>query len=214
MIKALIPAIAFSCFYFCSDGQKTIQYNLAELLNNNKLITDTSNHAHLLNDNIYKQAVSIQKVVWLKEVSFKEDKIDIDLRGKDVFLQSFLGIAFHSADTNHYEVVYFRPFNFRHADTLRRKWSVQYMVVPDFFYDKLRKEHPLVYENEVTPPVPGADEWFHATIVIKGDWITVFVNHSATASLKVKKLNKVYDGRIGLWDDELSGDFSNLAITD
>jgi hypothetical protein len=86
------------------------------------------------------------------------------------------------------------------------------MVVPDFLYDKLRKEHPLVYENEVTP-VPKADEWFHAAIVVKRDWITVYVNHSSTPSLQVKKLNKVYDGKIGLWDDELSGDFANLIIS-
>jgi hypothetical protein len=147
----------------------------------------------------------------LKGVSFKEGSIDIDLRCKDVFLQSFLGVAFHVTDNTHYEVVYFRPFNFQHPDTSRRKWSVQYMVVPDLLYDKLRKEHPLVYENSVTP-VPKADEWFHATIVIKGDLITVYVNHSSTLSLQVKKLNTANDGMIGLWDDELTGDFANLAI--
>ena len=86
------------------------------------------------------------------------------------------------------------------------------MVVPDFLFDKLRKEQPQVYENKVTP-VPKADEWFHASIVVKGDKITVFVNHSLTPSLEVNKLNKVYDGKIGLWDDELSGDFANLVIS-
>jgi len=49
---------------------------------------------------------------------FKEGIIDIDLRGKDVFLQSFLGIAFDVTDNNHYEAVYFRPFNFRHLVNL------------------------------------------------------------------------------------------------
>ena len=212
MNKALMTAIIFFCFCFSSGAQKTIQYNLAELLNNDQLITDTSNHAHALNDNIYKQAISTQKIIWLKDVSFEDGTIEVDLRGKDVFLQSFLGIPFHATDASHYDVVYFRPFNFRHTDKSRRKWSVQYMVVPDFLYDKLRKEHPLVYENEVTP-VPKADEWFHAAIVVKRDWITVYVNHSSTPSLQVKKLNKVYDGKIGLWDDELSGDFANLIIS-
>jgi hypothetical protein len=213
MNRILIIAILFSVFCFDSNAQKTARYNLAELLNKNQLITDSSNHAQILGDNNYKNAISTQKIVWLKNVSFKDGTIDIDLRGKDVFLQSFLGIAFHATDSNHYELVYFRPFNFRHADTSRRKWSVQYMVVPEFLYDKLRKEHPLVYENAVTP-VPQADEWFHATIIIKDDWITVFVNHSSMPSLQVKKLNNVYDGKIGLWDDELSGDFANLSITE
>jgi hypothetical protein len=212
MNKELMISIIFSCFCFSLSAQKIIQYNLAELLKNDQLIADTSNHAHLLNDNIYKQAISTQKIVWLKDVSFKDGTIEVDLRGKDVFLQSFLGIAFHAIDASHYEVVYFRPFNFRHADTSRRKWSVQYMVVPDFLYDKLRKEHPLVYENQVAP-VPKADEWFHAAIVVKRDRITVYVNHSSTPSLEVKKLNNVYNGKIGLWDDELSGDFANLTIS-
>lgn len=211
MNKILMMAFVSCCLSLNTKAQKPIQYNLVELLNNNQLITDTSNHTRVLIDSTFTNAISTQKVVLLKDVSFKEGTIDIDLRGKDVFLQSFLGIAFHATDNNHYEAVYFRPFNFRHPDTSRRKWSVQYMVVPDFGYGKLRKEHPLVYENAVTP-VPRADEWFHATIVIKGEWITVYVNHSKTPSLQVKKLNKNHDDKIGLWDDQLIGDFANLVI--
>ncbi|HXL56395.1 MAG TPA: hypothetical protein VN958_09070, partial [Chitinophagaceae bacterium] len=150
-------------------------------------------------------------IVWLKDVSFSKGTIEIDLRGKDVFLQSFLGIAFHGIDTTTYDVVYFRPFNFKHTDTLRRKWSVQYMSMPDYDYDRLRKEHPLVYENAVTP-VPDADDWFHATIVISDEWATVYVNHSATASLKVKLLNNRSSGMIGLWTSGLSEDFADLTL--
>jgi hypothetical protein len=192
-------------------SQKSIHYNLAELLSNDKLITDTSTHTKALKDSRYKGAVSTQKIVWLKDVSFKNGTIDIDLRGKDVFLQSFLGIAFHASDINHYELVYFRPFNFQYADTARRRWSLQYMVVPDNEWDKLRKEHPLVYENSITPP-PKPAEWLHASIIATQDSIKVFVNYSATPSLKVKRLVNTSDGMIGLWDDELSGDFANLNI--
>ena len=213
MKKMFLVSLLFSCLYLQVNAQRTTQYNLAELFQKDQLITNTSNHVQLLNDKMYNTAIASKKIVWLKNVSFKEGTIDIDLRGKDVFLQSFIGIAFHATDSVHYELIYFRPFNFNHSDTGRRRWSVQYMVVPEFLFDKLRKEHPLVYENAVTP-APGADEWFHATIVIKGDSINVFVNHSQTASLQVKKLNRVYDGKIGLWDDELSGDFANLAITE
>ncbi|MCW3119255.1 MAG: hypothetical protein JWM28_3337, partial [Chitinophagaceae bacterium] len=150
-------------------------------------------------------------VVWLKDIRFTDGTLGIDLRGKDVFLQSFLGIAFHAVDTARYDVVYFRPFNFRHEDDLRRKWSVQYMALPDNDYTILRKEHPLVYEN-AAQPVPQADDWFHATIVVKEDWITIYVNHSTEASLKVKKLNAIHSGMIGLWTSGPSGDFANLSI--
>ena len=76
----------------------------------------------------------------------------------------------------------------------------------------LRAASPLVYENSITPP-PKANEWFHASIVVKNDSIKVYVNHSETPSLQVKKLGDVKDGMIGLWDNELSGDFANLTIT-
>jgi hypothetical protein len=211
MKKTFPIALIACCFGFYANAQKTVQYNIAELLNGNMLTTDTSNHARVLHDSTYKNAISIQKIAWLKNVSFKEGTIDIDLRGEDVFLQSFLGIAFHATDNDHYKLVYFRPFNFQYPDTARRRWSLQYMVVPDYPWDKLRKEHPLVYENSITP-APKADEWFHATIVVKDDWIKVYVNHSPTPLLQVKKLGKMKDGMIGLWDDELSGDFANLTI--
>jgi hypothetical protein len=199
------------CFHVHSDAQKSKQYNLAELLQNNQLVANTSNHLQILNDENYKNAVSTQKKVWLKNVSFKEGSIDIDLRGKDVFLQSFLGIAFHASDSNHYELVYFRPFNFQYPDTARRRWSLQYMAMPDYPFTKLRQEHPLVYENSITPP-PKASEWFHATIIVTTDSVKVFVNRASTPSLQVKRLINTNDNMIGLWDDQLSGDFANLTI--
>ncbi|HLY72027.1 MAG TPA: hypothetical protein VKR53_19970 [Puia sp.] len=122
-------------------------------------------------------------------------------------------MAFHAVDTNTYETVYFRPFNFKHPDSLRKKWSVQYMVVPRYGYDTLRKAHPLVYENAVTP-VPDPDGWFHATIVVKDDWIRVYINHAKEASLAVRKLDHLHNGRLGLWGYEtMNGDFANLSIT-
>jgi hypothetical protein len=44
--------------------------------------------------------------------------------------------------------------------------------------------------------------------------VTVYVNHSPVASLKVKKLSNRNNGFIGLWTDSLSlnGDFANLEI--
>jgi hypothetical protein len=211
MNKALMISFVSICTCLYTSAQQTTSYNLAHLLKKDQLITDTSNHVTNLNDHVFANAISLQKIVWLKNVSFKEGTIDIDLRGKDIFLQSFLGIAFHASDNNHYELVYFRPFNFQYPDTARRRWSLQYMVMPDYPYNKLRQEHPLVYENSITPP-PKPGEWFHARIVIKNDSIKVYVNHSSTPSLKVKKIGTAVNGMVGLWDDELSGDFANLII--
>ena len=212
MKQTTIISFVILFFGYYSNAQKVINYNLADLLKNHQLLTDSSTNTQLLNDKLHTNGISTQKIVWLKNVSFTEGSIDIDLRGKDVFLRSFLGIAFHAADTGHYELIYFRPFNFQYPDTARRRWSLQYVVEPDYPWDKLREAHPLVYENSIIPS-PKADEWFHAKIIIKDNLITVFVNHSTTPSLQVKKLNTEMNGMIGLWDDELSGDFANLKIT-
>lgn len=194
-------------------GQRAHHYNLAKMLKNNMLDTSFAVGTKPIQSMQQKNAITTTKVVWLKGVTFTKGTIDVDLRGKDVFLNSFLGIAFHGIDSLTYDAVYFRPFNFKHTDTLRRKWSVQYFSLPEFDYDKLRKEHPLMYENAVSP-VPDPSNWFHATIVIDDAWVMVYVDHSSTLSLKAPLLTNRKGNLVGLWDAGLSGDFANLVITD
>src|SRR6185437_4354239 len=119
-----------------AEGQKTRHYNLVRLFRENKLESAPNVETHVLGA-AGKQAITTTGVLWLKGVTFNEGTIDVDLRGKNVFLKSFLGIAFLGKDTSTYEIVYFRPFRFHHADLPTRKWSVQYMSMPDFDYDKL-----------------------------------------------------------------------------
>lgn len=83
-------------------------------------------------------------------------------------------------DSTHADIIYFRPFNFRYPDTARRRWSLQYVSMPDYDWQRLRKEHPLRYENKVKP-VPDPDDWFHAKIIITKDSASVYVNHSCVS---------------------------------
>ncbi|ADB39645.1 hypothetical protein [Spirosoma linguale] len=184
--------------------------SLPVMLQKKQLITIPANDIQVLKDKTHP-GVTTKGIVWLKGVNFEQGTIDVDLRGKDVFLQSFLGIAFHGVDTLTYDVVYFRPFNFQHPDTLRRNWSVQYMSMPDHGWPQLRKESPLTYEHSVQP-VPRADDWFHCRLQITKTTVRVFVNYAANPSLTVDLLNQRSEGLIGLWADGLSGDFSNLTI--
>jgi len=211
MFKILMLLVVFLTCISHVNAQRTRHYNLVQLLHENKLFTSPNQETQILNDAVKKEAISTKGIVWLKDVSFSKGTIEVDLRGKNILLQSFLGIAFHAADSTTYDAVYFRPFNFNHEDTFRRKWSVQYFSMPDYDYLRLRNEHPLIYENAVTP-VPNPDEWFHATIIITNDSVMVYVNHSTTASLKVKLLNNRSTGKIGLWTSGLSGDFANLSL--
>jgi hypothetical protein len=193
-----------------STHAQTRKYDLQNLLAKNQIKTTPQHQTQILKGT-KKGAITTKGIVWLKGVNFTEGTIDIDLRGKNEFLKSFLGIAFHGTDTMTCDILYFRPFNFQHADTARHKWSVAYMHIPDNDYARLRKEHPGVYENKVTP-VPAMDDWFHATIVVKANQLTVYVNHSTKPSLKVTMLSHRTDGLFGLYSAGLTNDFANLEI--
>lgn len=186
------------------------QYDLVQLLKSGRL-APFSKQAPEITPGSDRKAISAAGITWLEGISFDEGTIEVDLRGKDVFQQSFLGIAFGGRDTAHYEVIYFRPFNFGSSDTLRQKHTVQYMSMPDYPWYKLRKEQPLQYENAVVP-VPGPTAWFHATICVEKDTVRVFVNHAVRPSLTIKRLGNPQGKRIGLWDDGLPGDFADLVI--
>jgi hypothetical protein len=192
------------------QAQKKDALNLKTLLGENKLVIYPNQNVNALTDGT-REGITCQGIVWLKGLTFSTGSIDVDIRGKNVVQQSFVGIAFHGVDTITYDAIYFRPFNFQSADTLRRKHTVQYISEPDYPWDRLRKEHPLVYENAVVPQ-PMPTDWFHAHIVVTENEITVYVNNSAVPSLKVKKLNGRENGLIGLWSSALSGDFANLTI--
>jgi len=149
--------------------------------------------------------------VWLKHYSFSNGKIDVDLKGKNLQGQSFVGIAFHLIDGNRFDAIYFRPFNFFNPE--RNTHSVQYISMPGHPWQQLRQDFPNKYESKISNP-PNPDEWFHATIEINFPKISVFVNNEMTASFVVEQLSGVKTGSVGLWVGYMSeGQFKNLKIT-
>jgi hypothetical protein len=192
------------------NAQKAKAYDLQQLLKEQKLTHVAPKPGPVSFDG--KQGISFTGQVWLNGADFSTGTIDLDLHGQDVFQGSFIGITFHGADSATFDVVYFRPFNFQAEDPARRVHAVQYMSLPDFPWSRLRQEQHDIYEKAVNP-APKATDWFHAKIEVGTEDITVYVNHSATPSLAVKKLNTRKSGRIGLWNEGLAGQFANLTIT-
>jgi len=186
-------------------------FNLQQMLTGNKLAQVPAADAQPMQDG-NKKGIIIKNNVWLTGTDFSYGTIEVDIRGRNEFLHSFPGIAFHAADTSkNYDVVYFRPFNFRHADTNRRKWSVQYCSLPDYSYERLRKEFTGQFESEILPD-PKPEDWIHARIVISKDSIKVYVNGMDKPSLVTKNLQSRSNGQIGLWADLTTADFANLSI--
>src|SRR6266581_1778499 len=150
-------------------------------------------------------------VVWLKGYDFGNGVIDVDILGRSQPVQgSFVGLAFHVLDGQTYEAVYFRPFNFRAADSTRHSHAVQYVAHPAWPWQRLRSERPGVFESAVVPE-PDGDEWFHVRVVVERPTIRVFVNDAPTPCLVVDELAAGARGSVGLWVGEGSGgSFANL----
>lgn len=150
-------------------------------------------------------------VLWLKDLSFENGTIELDIKGRDIRGESFVGLAFHGLDKDNFDLIYFRPFNFKSEE--KKGNSVQYVSLPEFTWQKLREEHPGVYENEPTPS-PDPNGWFHATLVVNHSAVKIYINNSDEASLTVEKLSTRKSGWIGLWVGSNSkGEFKNLKIT-
>lgn len=194
----------------------SVKYDLYSLSENNML--EVFNRKVSVFSENDKKGVRFSKnendgVAWLKHVIFTNGVIELDIKGKDEFQQSFVGIAFHGIDNNTLDAVYFRPFNFQSADPVRKIHAVQYISMPDFPWEVLRDKFNGKYEKAIVPP-PNSNEWFQVKIIVKDSQITVFVNGNQEPGLSVEKLNKRTSGKIGLWvGNNSDGDFANLQIS-
>ena len=162
---------------------------------------------------VHLSAAANNGIVWIEGSEFGEGTITVDLRGKDVLQQSFVGLAFHRKDDNTYEGVYLRPFNFRATDTARHQHAVQYLSLPDFDWPKLRETSPEEFENPVDASVSPTD-WVTLRIVVQAQKLQIFVGSVTAPTLEVRKLGTLTSGQVGLWvGNNSDGDFANLKIT-
>lgn len=152
-------------------------------------------------------------VAWSKEIEFSEGEIEIDIKGENKEQQSFVGIAFRVVDATTHDAVYFRPFNFKSNDPVKRAHAVQYVSHPKYQWKTLREETPGRYENSVRP-VPDPNGWFHARIAVAKRTVSVYVDNAKDPCLVVHELSERKGGKVGLWiGDGSGGAFANLKIT-
>jgi len=159
-----------------------------------------------------------QGFAWVEGLEFENGVIEFDVKGKDEAGKSFVGVAFRGMDDTTQDVVYFRPFNFKAQEEVRRIHAVQYVSHPVFTWRKLREERNGQYEKAIFPksdwPAPDPNGWFHARIVVAKPKVSVYVNDAKEPSLVVDELSDRKGGRVGFWVGEGSGGmFANLKIT-
>lgn len=188
--------------------------NLGEKYKSNSFSTINRELSQLTDDSgaVKLNAASGDGLSILKDVSFDEGTVQIELLGENNPGKSFVGFAFNIQNDSTYEVVYFRPFNFVAEEQLRKSHMAQYIYHPEFTWKKLRETRTGEFENEIVN-APDPDQWFTAKIEIVKSTVKVYVNNSKDATLEVTRLAEIKSDKIGIWTGfNSSGSFRNLQI--
>lgn len=154
----------------------------------------------------------------IKNVNFHNGIIEATISGQPLTsagetARGFVGIAFRvTSDTSKMEVFYLRPTNGRANDQLRRNHATQYISVPGYPWEQLRKEAPGQYEAYADMQ---SGEWIKVKIEVKNETAKLYVNNATQPTLIVNDLkqDKNLRGSIGLWiGPGTLGHFTNLTV--
>jgi len=215
VISTFACAVGLSTGSRITGQRKTIEPDLAQLADGKRLNV-FNRTASSFNDGARKGVRLSESqgdgVAYVQGIEFTNGTIEVDVRGKDVQQQSFVGVAFHGVDGTTYDAIYFRPFNFRAEEPDRRAHGVQYIAHPTYTWQKLRTEQPGKYERAVNP-VPDPNAWFHARVLVASPKVSVFVGDAKEPCLVVDQLSNRNKGSVGLWVGNTSGgDFATFKI--
>ena len=205
MIRTTLAVLATFVFFMVASGQQPATHEGFTVVNRSFSIDPATHSVHL-------GEADSEGHAWINGVEFTEGTIEFDEKGRDLQQRSFVGFLFHGSDDTTFEAIYFRAFNFRSTDPVRKTHAVQYISMPGYDWSRLRTEFPGKYENAVSP-VPDPNDWFHVKIVVTGEKISVFVNGDPGPSLTVTSIVHRTGKRVGFWVGNGSpGDWRNLRI--
>ena len=163
------------------------------------------------------QAVNASSYAVIKDGSFRDGTIEVDLAGLPAAgagegARGFIGVAFRMQSDGSYEYIYLRPTNGRADDQVRRNHSTQYSSYPSFDFARSRQEAPGKYESYVDLE-PGV--WTKYKIEVEGRKARLYVNGADQPCLIVNDLKlEPREGGVALWvGPGTEGYFSNLKIT-
>ncbi len=203
-------------FPFVATAQKQQVFNLPQIMQQGKLTIFNRDCKVMQGDSTKFLRLPDKEgegLVWLPIKEFKNGTVTVEMRGKDVYQRSFVGIAFYGANDSTYDAVYCRPFNFQTTDSVRRIHAIQYISQPAYTWRRLREEQNGVFENDVLN-APKPNEWFTMKLVIAQDTIKAFINKAEQPSLVVKKLHRREKGKLGIFvADRSDGDFRDMTVT-
>ena len=152
-------------------------------------------------------------VAWIEGSDFQTGTIEVDVRGQESLGQLYVGIAFHRKSDDSYEAVYLRPFNFRAADPVRKQHALQYILLPDYDWPRLREDYAEQFENPVDASLEPTG-WVRLRVAMDAHKLQIFAGPVTQPTLEVRKLGELSGGQVGLWvGNDSGGDFANLVMT-
>lgn len=207
-VFGIITIVCLVILASCTNGKHII-------FKNDMIVTvnrEISNKAELNSGILSLNAQNGDGIAILKNVKFESGTISIDFQGEDVAGKSFVGLAFNIQNDSTYEAVYFRPFNFKSSEKIRREHGIQYIYHPEFSWRKLRTEREGVFEAEFINP-PNPNDWFSIELTINPTMVIVTDKSSGEILMKIERLTKHISNSIGLWTGHNSkGSYRNLKI--
>lgn len=141
-------------------------------------------------------------IAYPKGLTFKDGEIELDMASTTG--NEYLGLAFRIKDAHHYQTLYFRPAS---SGTIN---AIQYMPEKKAEFNWWDYEADK-YQAKAKLP---ATTWFHIKAVVKGQTLTVYVDHQVTPSMVYKALDPdLKEGSAGFWfGNSLACAYKNLII--
>ena len=199
--------LLFVLFTSCSQSNLNLS-NENLILVNRDAIKSEGNNSLVLN------AKKGDGIAIIKNDSFNTGVIELELKGENTPGKSFVGVAFNIQNDSTYEAIYFRPFNFKAEELIKRQHSIQYISHPKNTWRYLRTNSEGIYEAEyIDAPLP--EEWFGISVKIDMDKVRVYDKKSNTELLSVKRLEKQVSNKVGLWTGNNSkGEYRNVKLSE
>ncbi|HTD39262.1 MAG TPA: hypothetical protein VK671_01490 [Mucilaginibacter sp.] len=141
-------------------------------------------------------------VAYPKGLNFTDGEIELDMASSNG--KEYLGLAFRIQDAHHYQTLYFRPES---SGTIN---AIQYMPEkkPDFNWWDYEANK---YQAKATLP---ATAWFHVKAIVKGQMLTVYVDHQPKPAMIYTALDpELKNGSVGFWfGNSSSCAYKNLTV--
>ena len=141
-------------------------------------------------------------VAYPKGLNFTDGEIELDMASSNG--NEYLGLAFRIQDAHHYQTLYFRPAS---SGTIN---AIQYMPAKKADFNWWDYEADK-YQAKATLP---ATNWFHIKAVVKGQQLTVYVDHQPKPAMVYTALDpELKSGSVGFWfGNSLSCAYKNLTV--